>query len=71
MSQHSAPHGKPDSSGFFGAYGGQFVPDSVKARLDELTAAMEAALVPAFCANWTTFFFIIQAAPARFFTAPT
>ena len=44
MSQHSAPHGKPDSSGFFGAYGGQFVPDSVKARLDELTAAMEAAL---------------------------
>ena len=43
MSQHSAPHGKPDSSGFFGAYGGQFVPESARARLDELADAMEAA----------------------------
>lgn len=44
MSQHSASHDKPDSKGFFGAYGGQFVPEPVKARLDELTAAMESAL---------------------------
>ena len=43
MSQHSAPYGIPDSRGFFGAYGGQFVPEPLKVRLDELTKAMEAA----------------------------
>ena len=31
--------GKPDSSGFFGAHGGQFVPGPLKARLDEVTGA--------------------------------
>ena len=30
-----------DSTGFFGAYGGQFVPEDLKARLDELTNAFE------------------------------
>lgn len=35
---------KPDSGGFFGAYGGQFVPEPVKARLDELSAAFDAAM---------------------------
>ena len=30
-----------DSTGFFGAYGGQFVPEDLKARLDELTDAFE------------------------------
>ena len=29
------------STGFFGAYGGQFVPEDLKARLDELTDAFE------------------------------
>ena len=36
---------QPDSKGFFGAYGGQYVPDAIKARLDELDQAFkEAAL---------------------------
>lgn len=35
---------KPDNAGFFGAYGGQFVPAPVKGRLDELSQAFEAAL---------------------------
>lgn len=43
MSQHSASYGIPDSRGFFGAYGGQFVPEPVKARLDELARALDAA----------------------------
>lgn len=43
MSQ-SARYGLPDSRGFFGAYGGQYVPESVKARLDELSRALDAAL---------------------------
>ena len=43
MSQ-SARYGIPDSRGFFGAYGGQYVPESVKARLDELSRALDAAL---------------------------
>ena len=34
---------KPDSNGFFGAYGGQYVPEPLKARLDEVSAALEAA----------------------------
>lgn len=43
MSQ-SARYGIPDSRGFFGAYGGQYVPESIKARLDELSRALDAAL---------------------------
>lgn len=35
--------GTPDSRGFFGAYGGQFVPAPLKARLDELADAFAAA----------------------------
>lgn len=35
---------RPDSNGFFGAYGGQYVPPELKARLDELTLAFEQAL---------------------------
>ena len=30
-----------ESTGFFGAYGGQFVPDELKVRLDEVTEAFE------------------------------
>ena len=44
MSQQSALSGKPDSRGFFGAYGGQYVPEPVRARLDELAGACDAAL---------------------------
>ena len=44
MSQQSALSGKPDSRGFFGAYGGQYVPEPVRARLDELAGAFDAAL---------------------------
>ena len=44
MSQQPAPSGKPDSRGFFGAYGGQYVPEPVRARLDELAGAFDAAL---------------------------
>ena len=40
MSQQSAPSGKPDSRGFFGTYGGQYVPEAVKTRLDELAGAL-------------------------------
>lgn len=36
--------GKPDSAGFFGAYGGQFVPDPLKRRLDEVAAAFYEAI---------------------------
>lgn len=42
--QDSAACGKPDSKGFFGAYGGQFVPDKLKTRLDEVADAFAAAL---------------------------
>lgn len=35
---------KPDSKGFFGAYGGQYVPDALKARLDEVAHAFTAAI---------------------------
>lgn len=35
---------KPDSKGFFGAYGGQFVPGPVKSRLDEVAAAFDEAI---------------------------
>ncbi len=34
----------PDASGFFGPYGGRFVPETVIPALEELTAAYEAAL---------------------------
>ncbi len=35
---------RPDSDGFFGAHGGQFVPAPLKKRLDEVTAAFEEAI---------------------------
>lgn len=35
----SAPH-----EGFFGAYGGMYVPDAIKARLDEVSQALDEAL---------------------------
>ena len=44
MSQQSALSGKPDSQGFFGAYGGQYVPEPVRARLDELAGAIDSAM---------------------------
>ena len=37
--------GKPDENGFFGAYGGQYVPDSLKNRLDEVARAFTKAIV--------------------------
>lgn len=43
MSQNSLG-GKPDARGFFGEYGGQFVPEPLKKRLDELSSAFDAAL---------------------------
>lgn len=36
---------RPDSKGFFGAYGGQYVPDSIKMRLDEVTRAFDESLL--------------------------
>lgn len=36
--------GKPDSRGFFGAYGGQFVPPPLQARLEEVAIAFLEAL---------------------------
>ncbi len=42
--QDATLRGTPDSRGFFGAYGGQFVPAPLKARLDELADAFGAAL---------------------------
>lgn len=41
MSQKSGLDARPDSKGFFGAYGGQFVPEPLKVRLDELGTAFE------------------------------
>ena len=38
-SYSSASSSTPDANGFFGAYGGCFVPDALKVRLDELEAA--------------------------------
>lgn len=35
---------KPDSRGFFGEFGGQFVPDSIKERLDEVAKAFDEAI---------------------------
>ncbi len=68
MSQHSAPHDKPDSKGFFGAYGGQFVPEPVKARLDELTAAMNSALAdPAFMRELNDLFIHYTGRPSPVF----
>lgn len=40
----SAFAGKPDSKGFFGAYGGQFVPQPLQQRLDEVSIAFLEAL---------------------------
>ena len=49
MSQNVAPGNKPDSNGFFGPYGGQFVSEALKARLDDVATAFDAALAdPAF-----------------------
>lgn len=68
MSQHSASHDKPDSKGFFGAYGGQFVPEPVKARLDELTAAMNSALAdPAFMRELNDLFIHYTGRPSPVF----
>lgn len=35
---------RPDSNGFFGAHGGQFVPEALKKRLDEVAKAFEEAI---------------------------
>ncbi len=47
MSQKAKPgchKGKPDSQGFFGSYGGQYVPGPLKTRLNEVAAAFDACL---------------------------
>ena len=41
MNTSSASLSASESTGFFGAYGGQFVPDVLKARLDEVTEAFD------------------------------
>ena len=41
MNTSSASLSASESTGFFGAYGGQFVPDELKVRLDEVTEAFE------------------------------
>ena len=41
MNMSSASLSASESTGFFGAYGGQFVPDDLKARLDEVTEAFD------------------------------
>lgn len=41
MNTSSASLSASESIGFFGAYGGQFVPDDLKARLDEVTEAFD------------------------------
>ncbi|MBQ9537551.1 MAG: tryptophan synthase subunit beta [Desulfovibrionaceae bacterium] len=38
-----APNRDPDSNGFFGAFGGQYVPKALKQRLDEVSVALERA----------------------------
>ena len=43
MSQRADGGNMPDNNGFFGEYGGQFVPEPIKVRLDELAAAFESA----------------------------
>jgi len=49
MSQSFVADGRPDSNGFFGPYGGQYVPEALKARLDDVDAAFTEALAdPAF-----------------------
>ena len=37
------PSSTPDCKGFFGVYGGQYVPEPLKARLDEVASALESA----------------------------
>ena len=32
-------HSDPDAQGFFGDFGGQYIPDAVKEMLDEITKA--------------------------------
>lgn len=44
MSQNTPFNGKPDSKGFFGGYGGQYVPEPLKKRLDEVAKAFEGML---------------------------
>lgn len=43
MSGECVPEGKPDAKGFFGEYGGQYVPEDIKVRLDEVAQAFEEA----------------------------
>ena len=43
MSQRSDGGSMPDDNGFFGEYGGRFVPEPIRVRLDELAAAFEIA----------------------------
>lgn len=44
MKSDRIPDIRPDSNGFFGAYGGQYVPEPLKKRLDEVTRAFETAI---------------------------
>lgn len=71
MSQQSALSGKPDSQGFFGAYGGQYVPEPVRARLDELAGAFDAALNDASFQRELEYLFVhYTGRPSRCSTAP-
>lgn len=44
MSGEACHQAKPDANGFFGAYGGQYVPEPLKKRLDEVEEAFDAAI---------------------------
>lgn len=44
MAKETKQDNKPDNNGFFGNYGGQYVPENLKSRLNEVAAAFEASL---------------------------
>lgn len=44
MSTHTGNHRVPDARGYYGEFGGRFVPETVVPALDELTAAFEHAM---------------------------
>ncbi|WP_119069795.1 tryptophan synthase subunit beta [Aggregatilinea lenta] len=44
MSDHSMPAQVPDARGYYGEYGGRFVPETLMPALDELTESFQSAL---------------------------
>lgn len=59
----------PDAQGFFGPYGGQFVPDHLKAIMDEINASYEEICAcPEFQAELASLFPITSVDLTRFST---